>query len=74
MLEDRSRPAGQGRQPRKEDARRLHPQGRLRHHRRRAQIPGTADPRRSAAAVWAGRDSELCGVAEQAGEEEVGGV
>ena len=50
-LEDRGRAAGQGRQPREDDAGRLHPQGRLRHHRGRASLPGTADPGRGAAAV-----------------------
>src|SRR6185437_8862879 len=40
------------RQPRKETAERLHREGWLPHHRRRAPIPCTADPWRSAAALW----------------------
>ena len=63
-------PLIEGRQPREEDAGELHPQGRLRHHRGRAPLPGAADPRRSAAAVRARWPPEVRGAEECRGEEE----
>src|SRR3546814_6888226 len=68
-LEDRSRPAGEDRQAREEDARRLHPQGRLRHHRRRPPLPRTADPRRGPAALRARRAAEVRRTEERIGAE-----
>ena len=73
-LEDRGRAAVEDRQPREEDAGRLHPQGRLRHHRRRAPLPRAADPRRGAAAVRARRPAEVRGAEERRGEEEAAGI
>src|SRR3546814_2358961 len=67
-------PAGEDRQSREEDARRLHPQGRLRHHRRRPPLPRTADPRRGPAALRARRAAEVRGAEERAGAQEAGGM
>ena len=53
QVEDRSGTTGQGRQPREEDAEQLPAQGRVWHYRRRADLPGTADPRRSLSALRA---------------------
>src|SRR5690606_18286413 len=72
-LEDRSRPAGEDRQPREEDAGRLHPQGRLRHHRRRPPLPRAPHPRRGATALRPRRAAEVRGAEERAGGEEAGG-
>src|SRR5690606_23525773 len=55
------------RQPREEDAGRLHPSRWLRHHRRRPPLPGTAGARRVAAALRPRRPAAL-----RAPEEPVG--
>ena len=67
-------PLRRRRQPREEDARQLHPQGWLRHHRCGAPLPRTADPRRGTAAVRPRRVAEVRGAARTGGDEEAAGV
>ncbi len=58
-LDRRGRTTVEGRQSRENHAGRIHPQGRIRDHRRGKALPATAHRRRSISAIWPGWATEL---------------